>query len=95
MRSRYVIREPLFVARDESASSYSDAGLWLSERERVSPATILERYYTDLYKHLIAALASFDAKSVTTAADGAKLQSLLVELLKVRSLLEREEVKTH
>lgn len=54
-------------------------------------ANLLERYYNDVYKLLFAELINFDRAQNVVRSDDLRLESLVRELVKVKSLLETEE----
>ena len=81
----YVINEPFLVVRDAPRAP-SPA------KVSVADVSVMEQYYNDVYKLLLARLVNFDRASVVTEKDGQTLKALVAELIKVKSLLE---TKTH
>src|SRR3989344_2322451 len=67
--------EALFVIRDGGTPSGENI-------------LILERYFNDIYNLFLRKLANFSSTEPTEAQDSLKLQALLQELIKVKSLIE-------
>ncbi|GEM_PF-4794263 len=81
----YIIREPLFVVRDAPRKA---AEVNENVSRQIPAASVLERYYDDVFKLLLAKLVDFDRVSAPAVDEGKKLQALVAELVKVRSQLE-------
>ena len=83
--SPYRISEEYFFVRDGIGKRFKK----ISERSQT--ASVLERYYNDIYKLLLAKLVDFDRVSVVTTLDSVQLESIVQELIKVKSLLTTED----
>ncbi len=85
LKSPYVISKPLFLIRDsERDVKIKHTTISRTESKTIS---ILEQYYNDVYKLLLARLVRFDQASNVLTAESERLESLVHELIKIKSLL--------
>ena len=92
---RYSIPEIAFVVHDAPLSSpynnATDVQEKIGQRKMKQKKAItgsLGQYYNDVYKLLLAKLTDFDRAAVVANSDSTRLEALVRELIKVKSLLE-------
>lgn len=92
---RYSIPEIALVVHDAPLSSPYNHATDVQEKieqqkmkQKKVITSSLERYYNDVYKLLLAKLTDFDRAAVVTNTDSTRLEALIRELIKVKSLLE-------
>lgn len=77
--------------------SIADALAVIHDAPRVTDAThdqnILEVYFNDIYKLLLAKLAKFESAAEVTEIETKKLQQLLSELIHIKGLLGHKVIE--
>lgn len=63
-------------------------GREVGEDERAGSILVLEQYFNDLYNLFLRKLTGFASGAPTSEEDAVKLQALLQELIKIKSLIE-------